>query len=567
MGDWNPTSSLLGLEWAPDTASSSSIRASDYDVAVVHSTTTETVTGLRAASGSTIATAVGPGVIADICAIGQEVPTGLTVTRYQPTSEADRNAWTTQSGGTTNLYQTVDEGTTAFTYTDHIIDTNPGSLNSARIRFMFSGAGAFPADRRIANVVIVAWTRGGAVTFGFDRGGIPYGVRTTGYKGISSSNNGFSLTRFEYGELCPWTGLPWTRADVQELTSTTRVRAHRGDSSSGYFVPTVAALEVAVVHYAENRQAVGFGVTAPGTAVHVLPIMDGSWAKAAGTSYSIILRPSEWSSPNPLSWAHVESTSEQPTPSWIGGVRRVRAHGGFEQSFSVAPIPRSLLSEILPYRAKHLIMDLASGKSADSQPYSRIVETNTATTTAQRVIPSASKTYAAVRVLAEIPTVASDPRRLRVTIRRVSDNVVMGDAGDLLREDVLARGTRIGPYWMAQITLSVPAPLVSGTAYSIVFTQPDGIAWNVYGLLDTTDGGLFVNGDTTYGGTTSYATFNGTAWTDGGDIPVVLGEQPTPVSGFEVEILEQALAAAYDPDEGRDDTDNDEDIEFGGIVP
>jgi hypothetical protein len=479
MAQWNPSApTLIGNEYLPTRVPTQAITslATTVPGQQIPSTVAESVSALAISLGGV--QGVGQ-IVADVYAAGT-VPTapGRASRLYYPTADVSRTGWTSFAGATTNLYTHVDENPDAANFGDGIREPS-GSTNAA-VQFQ-AGSGAFPASRRVLAVNIILQAIGGDIAVGFVNGGTAYEQRT-GYNGVTGSN-GFRRRVLSWGELCPWTGLPWTRADIVGLsTGATTVRVRRADNSGGFLIPQVAALAVHVIDYPEDRVAFGIGTIIPGDNQDLdlttyTPTAGGAatagWAKAAGTTYTVVVRAARSSST-------LIATGIRQT--WGTGPNITRLPAGVPAAVAVtlnsdgSPSTSSARSVS---RALGLGLLVGSATSVDSQPWVRIMEPDLRTgTNRQQFTPSVSGNYGVVRALVKVPPGGS-LGRLRIRIRRASDNTIMGGEVQITREEALA-GTDMGDGWfLAQAQLGTPAALVGGTAYRIEFTVVGPDRWTV----------------------------------------------------------------------------------------
>lgn len=503
MADFNPSSpAVVGIEFLPNARGSANAVGSTAAAATFPSTVTESVATARlpltAVSGS-------GGVVLDVYAgtLPGAVGAKTTTTAY-PSADDSRVSWTTQAGGTTNLWSTVDEAPTSAADGDAIRD--PGATVGNAVAFRVGALSTFPAARRVLNVRTNLRAIGGAVTIGFVRAGVTYGAKNTGYNGGTYRN-----VTLDFGELCPWTSLPWTQADLVELSSgTTSLRVARADTSSGFLIPQVSSLQLQVIHYAETRAAFGVYLGALGTPTDFPLLTPGSpatagWAKANGTTYTMVLRPRRIGGGSQAAgWLH-QIGSRRPPQVAVGVNVGLDADG---LPVLTGSVPNALVAFTSP--AFNLLV--AGVTSLDSQPYGFRDDARdmaSAGANHQSFVAPATASYGVIRAAVRVPPGGS-LTRLHMEVRRVSDNVLMGAAVEVTREEALAGADLGGGMFLAQAQMGTPAALVSGIAYRVVFTLVNGTdPWHVALLIGTasTAGGGFqgtsgvatVNGSTTVG--------------------------------------------------------------------
>jgi hypothetical protein len=337
VGNWNPNApQLFGLEWAPDIGTTTAITTSQGATAFIQSSQAELIAGLHIRprdpaswDGSTTAQ-----LIADVCRNdGSTVPTGRAVSSYLPNADNARAGWVGEAPGlvTTNLFAHVNERFAEFDTSDSIFHNSSGAPHSATIQFGFNTSG-FAANRRVSHIRLRTWVRGGSIEFAWLFGGVAYGKYETGYNGIKTKNGGFTPREYVYGELCPWTGLPWTQTDIVNLSNgNAYLRVDRADRATGFYTPTVASIEILVIHYAENRIATAVGAAGgiggePSDVYLAFPAT-APWSKLADTRYAITVRPAKGTSyDSSFYWRRLSSSTVTALgeawshlPTWLDG--------------------------------------------------------------------------------------------------------------------------------------------------------------------------------------------------------------------------------------------------------
>jgi hypothetical protein len=501
---------VVGLEFLPAGRGATTVAGALAAGATVVSTVTESVATARLALTSLTGSG---GLVLDVYAGTAPGAVGArTVTTVYPTADDARVSWTTFVGGTTNLWSTVDEAPASAADGDGIRD--PGATIGNAVAFRLGGLAGFAASRRIMNVRVNARAIGGSSSIGFLRGGTTHGAKTTGYNGTSFRN-----VTLDFGELCPWTGLPWTQTNLVDLSNgTASLRVARADSSAGLLVPQVSALQVQIIHYAETRAAFGVATTLS-SVLDVALLTPGSpatagWAKAAATTYTFVLRPRRLGgSTQSAAWVYQVGV-RRPTEVAVGLNVGVDADG---LPVLTGTAPNPLVSLTSPA----FVLLVAGVVSLDSQPYGYRDDARdmaSAGANSQTFTAPTTASYGVIRAAVRVPPGGS-LARLRMEVRRVSDNVLMGTAVEVTREDALA-GADLGQgLYLAQAQMGTPAALAAGITYRVLMSLVNGsdpwhvalligIAGNSGGGFQGTSGAATVNGSTSVG----FAPAGGSDW-------------------------------------------------------
>src|SRR5262245_38408700 len=303
MAAWNPNApGVLGLEWFPTVPKTQPIAQSQPSLAMrVPSLAAETIGALRLGVASNPATTSRIFTIVDIIPAGSEQPGALQVAEYAPNADATIGSWTTDGGGTTNLFARIDDAVTyPPTGTDYIRQLVGG--NSA-YRCEVATA-AFPATARVLRVSIRIVI--GLVSLpgtAFVEIGLYHPGSSTVYNPPSSIvyTNGLSpnyVLTLDCGEINPVTLLPWTPADIQSFdTGGWHMRvASSGGGGNG---PSVHAMALRVSYVdPDNRVAAATyrrpsgALSSPITtdALVTLPAGSANWAKSNGVTYTYLAR-------------------------------------------------------------------------------------------------------------------------------------------------------------------------------------------------------------------------------------------------------------------------------------
>lgn len=507
MADYNPSSpDLIGLEFLPHAASSVAVQGDNGWVVRAPATVSETIHAIRVPltensdlwngvivdvySGADIATAV-PGAVG-----------ALQTLTVGPTADVLRQGWTTGAGGIVNLWSHVDDNPdSAASEVDKVMD--PSLVVGDFVRWRFGGVSAVPAGRRIVDVRVRMRVMGGniGVRWGTTVGS-PGSIRTVGYTGGTPR-----VVQLTYGEDCPWTGQPWTSADLADLASgAAYLQVERADSSSGFLVPQIFACQIQVRHYAETRVA----IARPGSTMDpdtVTNPMITPWAKAAGTTYWLVMRRYRQAGNDPvIGWRSL--IVPDPPPSVPGTARAATVTDGLPQIGAAAATQHAPGFHLLTFWD-----GVTATGSVDSQPYGYLVGTaNLASAGAnyEQFTPAVSGTYGIVRGLVK-PPAATSTTRLRIEIRRVSDNALMGSGVEFAAADVNALPDRGDGWRLVQGQMADGGVLIGGTAYRIVMSLVGGTAAWRTGLVASIMGETVVGSPGGFQGTTGYAVVNGSS--------------------------------------------------------
>ena len=535
MTNWNPGApATLGLQFKPDAVGADTLNAVNRaSVIRLASTVTETIETAELFTPGGNPTNEGFAII-DVYPQNQgQVRTGQQTVQYLPNADIQRVGWVRNPGNaTTLLWDNINEDPAGSWTTDSIYEPSRSVL--AQYRCNVASIGFSLGSKRVTNVAVKLRVFGGAMTVAL--GHTPSGIVTAGQAtGYNAGGGSARLVTVNFGEFCPWTGAPWTQADIRAFDGDAFVQINRADLSTGYVSPQVYALALSVEMYDEKRVAyavgrpdandtTGFSFATVGTGA-------SGWAKAAGTTYDLVIRQGRRDDatntldPLRMSWPWLEGTLPSGTGLLGGTMVTLHASG----MLNSAPALNTR-------RVHHLVLTggMFTGPftSVDGSQYARLVAV--APTATQVLVPSAASTFGAVNLQVQIPADVNSTQTLTVTIKRNSDNATMGapvtfDRGDVTRNGVEMRNG----WWSIQRSLGAPATLASGIAYRVEVTG--GSNWRV-GVV----GGKSTRAAAGYGDAAQYSTYLGDtgAW----DMPLTLASVPAGISYINAQVLSQTLA-------------------------
>lgn len=507
MTRWNPNDpSVVGPEFFGVSEGADQVLGLTAQIIQgFRSNAAETIGNLRLHHGSTVAGGFGSVYLAEIVAVGDELPDGFTDETFNP------NVLTVEDG-------TVTDYTGGPVAVGDIDDWPPDYANGVRMisRSAFSlqfATAAFVQTGRIASVGIELVTPYGhapsasgtdpqrRTVVWFVNGGTTYGQQT---RIIPNNNDAGTAGRLivNWGEINPITNLPWTEQDIQDLdTATTVIELNRGLGDAGYWYLEAARL-VVIQETSERREAVAAipvaGATVPAwstDAALIQPDGTANWAKADATDYSLIVRLADRGGllgfgPDVLDWTRVVAAAGETNPADLPGyVADVGNETPFvDESVSVTVVAATALDEVAGTLHPFVLRTTAPATSGDGQPYVEVRTPGvfaTAGATEQELTPGGTDLYAGLRIavgwFVGIP--ADD---LVVEVRRRSDNTLMGTF-TITTEDLTAAGPPL-PGELVIVETKAPAPgisLTSGVQYYLDISSATAVGdaiWLV-GLL------------------------------------------------------------------------------------
>lgn len=580
MVNWNPNfPDSFGLEWLVTRDNKTRVwGGAPARMQRLRSTGAETISALKlSASVNPLSRASIPTVI-DVVVEGNETTALPKLARLLPNADKTSAGWTTEAGGTTNLFASIDEDSSRWpnpantthirTFLPHnpyicgvdatIFDTGGAAQNG---RIFWVGAGAILA----AN----SGFRKMQVVLNID--GVRYAPAGGGVRDVHSFG---AIYDFWWGELNPATGLPWTPSDIARFDNEAdwglEVRSQAAVTSTSY--PACGALAL-TVHYleAENRAAVGVWrrpenignsrlINITTDALRTMPSGAANWSKLTNTNYLYYWRqtisPSEYGPvvADDVRWngayqdlgpageppgivypLHHSGTKPPPATGLASDTSAHDQFGRPQEAFDGGTTPSgqgAAYGLVLVSLVGSLPVD-----STDSQPYrldaADLVKFRSGTgITGQRLTPGSGQSYLGVR-LPMIPPTSADGT-LTIAVHRVSDGVQMGGSfvttADAVRAIPSSQGIRY-----VEGFLSSGATLVGSTQYEIrLTTTVTGDDWTVF-APDCSLGPT-----TSFGGTTDGAMIAGVHQTSR-DMSVTLIRQPDPPTALTAVVFESPV--------------------------
>lgn len=549
MVAWGPSyPAVIGSEWLPSVPRSFPIAKGKPSPATrIRSLSAQNINALRVAVGSNPSVTSRAFIVFDIYEEGDELAQTLSLSEPAPVLDETIGNWTTNAGGTTNLWAQIDD---AVVYPP---------LGSFYIRQIIAGNSAyrasvdssgFPAGARVLRVgvecVIGMEDLPGSAFVEIGLFHQPSSTVHTPPGGIVYTNGLIpnKVTIVDCGEINPQTLLPWTPADIQSFDSGDwHIRfAGAGSPPNGPIIAS-AALRVSYLT-TENRVAVATwrrpagAVSSPITTDLLVPMPagTGAWAKANAVDYVYVPRIARdtlvgGSAPvanditllaaqqdlgalgNPAGLSYAPPAGP-PAMSLLTTDEHGQVTALFEGE--MVTVPRIVLRTTAP------------ADSADSLAYVRdssatvLRDLTVAQQVGQRVTTSTGpRSYLGVRFLV-IPPATADGT-LTVRVLRVSDSVQFGGTFTITADEVRALPAITGTESRyVQGFLSSAATLATGTQYEIQILVSAG-DWRV--VVPSAVGA----GGQSFGGTTDFARLGtigaGSSLTEQ-DLAIMLLEQP-----------------------------------------
>lgn len=503
---FNPSApTALGLEWFIENRETVIVDAATECVAQTHpSTVSETIDTVHAALDNITG---GSGVYAlEVYDIDDVVFSGQSLDTKAPTSDASTTNAKNQAGGTSNLFQSVDE--TPSSFADYIANQATGAGEwSGRPSI---SAGDY-AGRRVYQVQLVvdyqSTNLSGAPTLRpfLNIGGVKYTNGSLPFE-LAQRNAAFTWTTN------PSTGLPWTSAEIEALGSTDEIGFElNGNPQAG--TSRVGRLVLLVHHVAENRVAVGgreldLADVGAWVAFDVLAPDGSGWAKTSGAEYLFVIR--RLSGTSALSVLHLVGFGLCPH-GMLGAIPTMASSGLITSLPAAGDARRRVFGLVLE--------DNASAISVDSQPYTTTL-VHDATAQVSGEFTGAAEDYGAVRLVVHVqPSPPPDP--LTVEIRRRSDNALMATA-------VVTLADLESPPDAVQI-VTVPldaAVTLAAVQYAFVPSSPLA-GWDLF-ILRGEDG---LGASVGFGGTTNRAGVFGVE-SDDYDLMATIVVSPDPLTNL-----------------------------------
>lgn len=503
--DWNPSfPDVLGNEFLITNQLLSRVWAgSPARVQRVWSTTSETVTGLALSATVNPTLRSDIRTVVDIVEEGRETTDLFTPVLLAPNRDVRRDTWVSNTGGTSNLWSTLDDDAVSWPgpAIGDWLEVKSGfqALEVGVDASAFAAGGAL-ADARIGGVSVAAIY--GANT-GFRKLATELVIDGVAYQpggGSLRDVHGFgAASQLQWGEFNPATGRPWTPADIARfgVSGGSKIRVWSVVASSSHWPRVFAlALQVTCIPH-ENRAAVGVWrrpqvmanrlANVSTDALVTLPSGSDGWAKQANKSYLFVWRQAS----TPALYGPTIADDVR----WNGVYQQLGVEGKpfglvypFTSTFDPPVSPPVLASDSSAHDANGRLVEafgsksravqavvpkLASGISVDAQPYrldlADIVRLRADQRVAQRMVPATSQTYVGVRFVIAPPTKAS--ATLTVSVHQVSNGAQVGGSFTISATAVRAKpGIVGGPTRYVDGFFGSPVALTGGTAYEVRFT-------------------------------------------------------------------------------------------------
>lgn len=535
--DWDPDApGTIGLPWFPNSIVDRAPTQGRAVAMTVPSTAAETVAGAYVGIGSVSQAGL---ACVDVYASSAVVAGSVTTASFVPNSDITvGSGWENQGGATTNLYQSIDNGTVSpSTYITYL-----GPYSAANRYEPGYGTAAWPAARRVI---------GGRFVFAADvqenTGRIQVWYSDNGTRvllgtcSLTTTTQSFSV---EFGELNPVTGLPWTEADIENLDTT---------DSFGFRPLSGAAIQIRVYdvrldidYVTEDRVAAGVLALTPTSDLtwETFSLINpnsgaANWSKSNSTDYTVVVR-----APTPVGGITAAQftvrtlDSGLPLPTGSVGYLPTLGNGGRVLDLDDArTFGMSLAFDV----------NASATDSVDGMPYISY-QVPTAAATGQTANGATATTYTLLRFyVAFVGTAAGEPSVEAVEWSISTTAPAVLDSGVLSASEIEAT-----PYKDFPAVASVPSAfirvygpfevpcsvtLAAATTYRLNVENPDTTATGVT-LLTTQDAALTARGNpATYGGTT--LDFSGEDYLDA---PITLSTQPDAPTGFEAYAVERTIA-------------------------
>lgn len=318
----------------------------------------------------------------------------------------------------------------------------------------------------------------------------------------------------DFPEWNPFTGKPWTQADVRAFDAGYHIAVESyGTDSTG---PLLYGMQLSHRSITEDRVAWGIkhdvaAATAEAVTVTLAePDAAADWSKASATTYLTVVRPAYLGSLNGSGVLYVHDDSENyadryrvavltvpylhgPTdPGWTG----YEIYETGQESRGNLDLVETALSDAgAMFRC--VWIDTATD-TEDGQPYTRVIEqpVSTGSDLEQEFSSPAAASFDGAEFLIRYATGARPTADLTVEVQRDSDSTVFGTA-TLSADDIDAASLIGASLWKkVAVELGSVVALVSGTDYNIVFTSstPDLLPYYLCTLdADTVAGATYDN--------------------------------------------------------------------------
>jgi len=555
--NWNPNApDTIGLEWFAHTESASSLDSQNAAVvqrlpSLAAQTITETYLGVPASSQ--------PGrFLLEVFPSGGEVCGAVTTDTFRPNEDSSLFQVERQDGSLVNLWQAIDEPVLATA--DYVRTINP-TIFGHSYAYKLNTA-TFPATgRRIIDVryIFVGEQITDRATWVAElrkQDGLGPGVAgfLQFFQTSLAQANGRQTFTTSLGPVNPFTGRPWTGAQIQTFDSTVAtdrlsIRHRWVDETSTTSEARLYQAYLEVVSVPENRVAWG-AADLPAVAVpgwQPIPVRDTSdvagWAKAAATTYSYAVRRIQQTSiPGGLTGTPIAAAQGAVSWRWLDSGEEPPP--GFE-SFLPTVDTNGCIVDLGDARTRaYALVPTIAGPTAslDAQPFATYDLTElTISGTLQVVSGAAAAGYDFVRTLLYFDP-ADPPPAFPLTISVATFPGGLAVGGTLtLTPAQLAALPKVGDQGLRLLEglLSAPAVLAPAAQYSLEFASP-GVG-PVPAVLTSQLDALGWPGPT-YNGATDTA-FPGGVSDANADIPWTLSTSPTVPANFATALLSQNFPA------------------------
>jgi hypothetical protein len=538
------------------------------------STVAETISSLKmSATVNPLSEASIPTVI-DVVAEGSEFVPLFKTARLTPNADKTNEGWKTGTGGSTNLYATLDDDTTRWpgpAQTDWVQVTTPMTAYSCSFNAaLFAAAGAAQNGRigMVGASVIMSSSLGyRKMGVALEIGGVLYPPAAGGLRDVHQFG---AIYSFWWGELNPATGNPWVPADIANFGSagTGRLFFRSQATATATAYPRIHAASLNVAYATtENRLAVGVWrrpedigdtalINAQTTSLITLPAGTAGWSKPASGNHLYLWRqsisPSEYGATvgTDVRWngSYQDLGPGGQPPGTVfplhhsGVLGTAPATSPASDSISYDHHGRPLRQWWSGSRATYGLALVRSDTaiSVDSQPY-RLTLADLAFLTStqklgQRITPAATASYLGVR-FPIIPPATGNPT-LTAQVYAVSGGAAVGGSYSISAATVRALPKTTGGIRYIHGVLASGASLTAATAYEVRLTTTAGGTW-IAPMPDTSLGST-----ASFGGNTNGAFIGATHYPDR-ELSINLTRQPNPPTGVGAAITNVAVTVPY----------------------
>lgn len=502
---WNPNApATLGLEWFPGGSGVVSLDSMLKMAAVsFDQSTSQAIGGIRIPN---VGIPVRGGIYSVAAYDAESAVAGAVSTLVAvPNEDVSLGTWTNQAGGTSNIFQAIDEGVVPAS-ADFIKAGGTSTIYTGR---MNTGSLSLTGQRilRVRLAVYCAIGATGLITTNLNIAGNNY----FGQIGFGPSPGPIWLSKtWDYN---PATLKPWTIADVQAFDTTDEWLVTAQTNAAVWSAVVVYAAVLYVDLVPETRLAVGTlddsasGLTPNGwnTATMLTPT-GGTWTKDGSGRHLVTVR--RLTSSGAMSVPYLDAITDAPAIA-SGWSPQVDATWGTVVAMG-DPTTR-----IMPV----VLRTTAPADSDDSLPYVSRLDTEVFgfAVVQQEISQATAGSYGVIRFLVDPHTATGG---LDIKVRRRSDSVQLGSTYSLSPDQARAMPLVSGTMHLAQVQLLTPATLAAGVQYYVEFSSSSQ-SWLV-SVLTT----LNVANNATYRGATDRALALGSEQ-DYYDVPVTVATIPT----------------------------------------